>query len=157
MSYDFRIVEIDDEQTAPCTCCGRPRRRAYIDLGDPTYNLGGIFSKASGGRFAQGKAMELREAAAMFRDMNAAIQEADGFSALDPRREEWRALEPENGWGDLETAERVCRATLRSLVLVIDTGGMDVEAWARLADDDDYDAKTRPMRFVPLERLRFKA
>lgn len=156
MSYDFRVVEIDDEEPASCAC-GRRRERVYIDLGDPTYNIGGILRRATGVVFAQSKRMPLTDALAMWegacRTMEAAESNEDELA-------QYRALEPGNGWGDFESAVRVAHRTRIALAEIVDAGGVRVPEWEALRSeeyDSDEERDAKPMRFVRADRLVFVA
>lgn len=129
MSYDFRIIEVSDD--VKCPTCGHERELFYYDLGSPTYNIGGIFRAATGGRFKQGVPVPIREALTMWTDALLAMH--DGA-----REAEFRAMEPENGWGTLEGARGAAGRVVRACSEIIETGGADAPDGRRISIDNLY-------------------
>lgn len=155
MSYDFRVVEADDGPPA-CTC-GRKHERVYIDLGDPTYNIGGILRRATDGVFAQSKRMPLMEALVMW---TSACRTMEAAESNEGELSQYRALEPGNGWGDFESAVRVAHRTRIALAEIVDAGGVWVPEWEALRSeeyDSDEEKDAKPKRFVKADRLVFIA
>lgn len=153
MSYDFRIVPKGStwgETAGECTC-GRKHGVVLYDLGDPTYNLGDIFRKATGGRFKQGEPIPAAEALAMWR---VAAQD------MLEHPEKYRPLEHENKWGDLEGAIRVANRCADALAGIEADGCLEGPMWEPLAEDQyltDDERATLPKRRVAFHDLVFIA
>ncbi len=149
MSYDW---EIASERKDPCECCRRKRENYSYDLGDPTYNLGPIFWKASDDVYKQGKKMPLPEARAMFQKMVDRLAAIEYLDNEHPARAPWVSLEPKNGWGDLDGALRVCRNALSSIVYHLSLESVPARKWEPL--EYGHDAE---MVEIPVADLYFVA
>jgi len=151
VSYDFEVYEIASPE--PCVC-GRPRRRANLDFGDPTYNISEIFSRAAGGALRDlVDHKPIPEVLAVFERMQAAFALAD----TDPiELAEYKKLEPKNGWGSFNGARRKVREVISGLRMIVESGGLEVEEFSRLHEDyPGDDGSPGTTRFVPTEKLRW--
>ena len=149
MSYDFCVREVGDPP--PCKCCGRGPGSAYVDLGDPTYNVGDMFRLATGGWFKQGTPVPVAEAAVMW---------ADAVAHMRDHAEDYKPLEPENGRGSYAGALRCAEKVAGVLLRIVRDGGIECPAWEPLVSgeyDTDEEKAARPKRFVSMDDLVFVA
>lgn len=142
MSYDFCIRE--REAPADKCACGRAHPRFYVDLGNPTYNVGNIFREATDGMFAQGKEIPLDDARAMW---------AKALARLESEPDAFRHLQPSNGWGSVESATENARDAVRAIDAVLSGERPTVRKWEPL----EYEEGEPEMRIVDVTMLVFVA
>ena len=100
MSYDIRLG-VKVEGTDIIAVIETP------ELSSPTYNLGDMFRACTGWDFEQGKWYKVS-------DVLSLIQR--GIFELICNRREYEKYNPENGWGDIDSAKRVLESMLPSTV-----------------------------------------
>jgi hypothetical protein len=140
MSYDFCIRE---KAAAVDACvCGRKHAMFYLDLGDPTYNLGPIFREATSGMFAQGKEIPIDDARTMW---------ANAAERMEREYEAFLPLQPDNGWGSLNGAIEVARKVVRAIDGLM-SEPIEVRAWEAIEYEENP-----IMRVVDPSTLFFEA
>jgi hypothetical protein len=142
VSYDFAVTE---EREKHACACGRQEQTFSRYLGNPTYNLGDIFRRATGGRFKQGMMMPLPEALEMWTSAHKAMTSA---------RQDFIALEPPNGWGTLDGAIEVAAKCARAIADIIEQDEpIELYRWQALEWGNSDEEK----RVVDKAALRFTA
>ena len=95
MSYDLRIaVKVEGAKDLFCVI-------AEPEYGDPTYNLGQMFRACTGWDYEQGKYYKVS-------DVYPLIER--GIYELTYNEEKYLCLNPENGWGDTQSALKALKS-----------------------------------------------